>query len=65
MEYYDKFNNEIKIDNFILFDNGSKYKVETKEEKMILCCLSITNLPTILLSKITFGNTLCSALITN
>lgn len=61
--YFDKFNQEININNELLFDNASRYKVIVKNNKILLQCLNNNNVPLIKLSKVTYGNILCSATI--
>lgn len=61
--YFDQYNNEINIGNELLFNNASKYKVIVKDSKILLQCLNNDNIPLIKLSKVTYGNILCSATI--
>lgn len=61
--YFDKYNNEIKINDHLLFKNGSKYIVLNDNNNIILKSLSNNNMPFLLLSKITYGHILSSALI--
>lgn len=63
--FIDKVLNEIKIGDFLVFDNGSKYRVITKENNVILENFYNLDMPLILLAKITYGRTLCSATVKN
>jgi hypothetical protein len=63
--FIDKVLNEIKIGDFLVFDNGSKYKVIIKEDKVILESCYNLDMPLLLLEKITYGRILCSAMVKN
>lgn len=62
--YYDKKNERIKVGDCLVFENGSKYIVIISEYKLVLKSISSDSMPTILLSKITYGNIFGSATIT-
>lgn len=59
--FIDRVNNEIMLDDFLVFDNGSKYKVIVNENKAMLKNCNNIDMPVLLLAKITYGRTLCSA----
>lgn len=61
--FYDKYNNEIKVGDYLFFDNGSKYLVLSENNEFILKNVSNKNIPLILLSKVTYGNLLSTAII--
>jgi len=61
--YFDQRNNEINIGSKLLFNNASMYKVIINNNKILLQCLNNVDIPLIKLSKVTYGNILCSATI--